>query len=145
VGGWLLSRLGGFPMERNGPDLKSMRKCIDILTGGESLVIFPEGGRRSGPEVYPIFDGAAYLSIRTGVPIIPVGIWGAEAAMGRGASFPRARRMHMIVGEPLYPPKTDRAERVPRDAMRDMTERLQDRLQCLFKEARLKATHSRLC
>jgi len=141
VGGWLLSRLGGFPMEREGLDFKSMRICIDILSRGEPLVIFPEGSRGSGPSIRPIFDGAAYLSIRTAVPIIPVGIWGAEAAMGRGARFPLPRRMHMIVGEPLHPPRIDHPERVPRDLMRALTEQLQKQLDSLFAEARIKATH----
>lgn len=129
-------------MERGGADLNGMRKCLDLLAQGEALVLFPEGGRYSGPELHKLADGAAYLSLRSRLPIIPVAIWGAEAAMGRGSKFPRPRRMHMIVGEPMYPAQLESPARVPRDLMNGMTANLQENLQNLFTEARLKATRS---
>ena len=37
-------------------------KCIRILQNGEPLTLFPEGERKDGPVVHPLFDGAAYVA-----------------------------------------------------------------------------------
>ena len=58
-----------------------------MLERGEPLVLFPEGERKCGPIVQPLFDGAAYIAVKAGVPIVPVGIGGSERAMPKGAKF----------------------------------------------------------
>ena len=58
-----------------------------MLEAGEPLVLFPEGERKSGPIVQPLFDGATYVAVKAGVPIVPVGIGGSERAMPKGAKF----------------------------------------------------------
>jgi 1-acyl-sn-glycerol-3-phosphate acyltransferase len=60
--------------------------------------MFPEGTRCSGLVVNELKDGVAYLSLRAGVPIVPVGIGGSERAMPRGAKFPRPRRINVFIG-----------------------------------------------
>ena len=60
-----------------------------MLERGEPLVLFPEGTRRSGPVIENLHEGAAYLSSRTGAPIVPVGIGGSERAMAKGKRLPR--------------------------------------------------------
>ena len=85
VVGWLLSSLGGFPVTRGTADREALRRCIAVLEAGEPLVLFPEGERKSGPIVQPLFDGAAYIALQAGVPIVPVGIGGSERVMPKGA------------------------------------------------------------
>ena len=82
---WLLSALGGFPVTRGTADREALRRCIAVLEAGEPLVLFPEGERKSGPVVQPMFDGAAYVALQAGVPIVPVGIGGSERVMPKGA------------------------------------------------------------
>jgi len=103
LAGRLLEILGAFPVNRSGADREALERCRLVLAGGEPLVMFPEGTRRSGPEVADLRDGVAYLSLRTGAPIVPVGIGGSERAMPRGASFPRPRRVSLVIGAPLTP------------------------------------------
>ena len=55
---WFLSALGGFPVARGTADREALKRCIAVLEAGEPLVLFPEGERKSGPTVQPLFDGA---------------------------------------------------------------------------------------
>ena len=58
------------------------------LVAGQPVAIFPEGTRTSGPEIAELFDGAAYLSVKLGVPIVPVGIGGSEHILPEGQGVP---------------------------------------------------------
>lgn len=133
--GWLFSALGGFPVVRGTADREALHRCIAVLEAGEPLVLFPEGERKSGPTVQPLFDGAAYVALKAGVPIVPVGIGGSEAVMPKGARFIRPRKVHVIVGEPIHPPASVTGSRVPRSAIREVTAELHTTLQRLFDEA----------
>jgi 1-acyl-sn-glycerol-3-phosphate acyltransferase len=132
---WFFTSLGGFPVHRGTADREALKKCVAVLEGGEPLVLFPEGTRRSGPVVDEVFDGAAYVALRTGAPIVPVGIGGSERAMPKGARFLRPVKLRMVVGEPLHPPVTEGGTRAPRRAVRELTKELKGRLQVLFDEA----------
>ena len=98
---WFLSALGGFPVTRGTADREALKRCIAVLQAGEPLVLFPEGERKSGPTVQPLFDGPAYVALKTDVPIVPVGIGGSEAVMPKGAKFIRPSKVHVIVGAPI--------------------------------------------
>lgn len=135
---WLFTTLGGFPVNRGAADREALRTCIEVLRGGEPLVIFPEGGRRSGPVVGEIFEGAAYLSAKTGAPIVPVGIGGSEAAMPIGAKRLRRVKVHLVVGPPLRPEDLG-TKSASRRAVRELNDRLRSELQRLFDEAQKKA------
>ena len=133
--GWFLRSVGGFPVERSVTDRAALRLAEQVLADGEPLVVFPEATRYSGPVVQPLKEGAAFLACRAGVPIVPVGIGGAEAAWPKGAKFIRPRRMAIVVGPPLYPPSREPGERVKRSAIRSLTEELHGELQSLFDQA----------
>lgn len=136
---WLFNNLGGVPVRRGTSDREALRKCMEVLQRGEPLVIFPEGGRRSGPVLEPLQEGAAYLAVKAGVPIVPVGIGGSERAMPKGAKLMRPTRVRIVVGEPLRPPAPIEGGRAPRRAVRELNERLHGEIQRLFDEAQLKA------
>jgi len=130
----LFSALGGIPVARGSADRDALRTCIEVIEGGEPLVIFPEGTRQSGPEVQPLFDGPAFVSSRTGAPIVPVGIGGSERAMPKGAKMIWPRPVTVVVGEPLEWPVTVGAK-ARRSAIRAQTAQLKVVLKDLFDEA----------
>jgi 1-acyl-sn-glycerol-3-phosphate acyltransferase len=132
---WLLSALGGFPVVRGTADREALQRCIAVLEAGEPLVLFPEGERKSGPVVQPLFDGAAYVALKAGVPIVPVGIGGSEAVMPKGAKFIHPSTVHVIVGAPIQPRPSTTGTRVPRSAIRDVTAELHATLQQLYDDA----------
>ena len=111
--GWFLSSLGGFPVTRGTADREALRRCVAVLEAGEPLVLFPEGERKSGPTVQPLFDGAVYVALRAGVPIVPVGIGGSERVMPKGARFLHPHKVHVIVGAPIELPATGRLRPCP--------------------------------
>jgi 1-acyl-sn-glycerol-3-phosphate acyltransferase len=137
--GWLLSALGGFPVTRGSADREALRRCVAVLESGEPLVLFPEGERKSGLTVQPLFDGAVYVALRAGVPIVPVGIGGSERVMPKGANYLRPAKVHVIVGEPIVPPAAPASGRVPRSLVREYSEQLHATLQELFDAAQRRA------
>jgi 1-acyl-sn-glycerol-3-phosphate acyltransferase len=130
----VLSALGAFPVTRGSADREALKRCIAVLEAGEPLVLFPEGTRQSGPIVQPLFDGAAYVAVKAGVPIVPVGIGGSERVMPKGSKMIYPRKCVLVVGEPIIAPM-DETGRVPRSAVKDVTSRLYEDLQRLFDEA----------
>ena len=137
--GWILSALGGFPVTRGTADRQALQRCIAVLEAGEPLVLFPEGERKSGPVVQPLFDGAVYVAVKAGVPIVPVGIGGSEGVMPKGKKLLYPKKVHVIVGEPIMPPVAPEGGRLPRSAMRDHSAALHAQLQRLFDEAQTRA------
>ena len=132
---WFFTSLGGFPVDRGHADREALRTCVEVLRRGEPLVLFPEGTRQSGPVVESLFDGAAYVALKAGAPIVPVGIGGSEAAMPKGARFIRPVKVAMVVGPPIRPVAGD-GGRASRRAVRELTAELRDELQRLFDLAR---------
>jgi 1-acyl-sn-glycerol-3-phosphate acyltransferase len=137
--GRFVSMLGAFPVHRGAADRESLRVCTSVVAGGSPLVMFPEGQRRSGPIVEDLFDGTAYVAAKTGAPIVPLGIGGSERMMPKGAKFLHFTKLVLILGEPIPVPPAGEKGRLPRSAVRDMTEQLQASLQALFDEAQAKS------
>ncbi len=137
--GRFVSLLGAFPVHRGTADRDALRACIEIVEGGNPLVMFPEGTRMSGPAVQELFDGTAYVAARASVPILPMGIGGSEAMMPKGARLPRPTKLVLVVGDPIPAPERTEAGRVPRSAVGELTARLHGELQDLFDEAQARA------
>lgn len=136
--GTVLRALGGIPVARGTADREALQTCVEVIRGGEPLVVFPEGTRQSGPTVQELFDGAAFIQSRTGAPILPVGIGGSEAAMPKGAKMIRPHRVRLVVGEPLAAPEVE-GSKARRHAIRDRTAELHDVIQELFDQAQADA------
>ncbi len=130
--GRLLTALGGFPVTRGTADREALKRCIAVLEHGEPLVLFPEGERKSGPLVHPLFDGAAFVAVKAGVPIVPVGIGGSERAMPKGAKFIRPCKVHVVIGKPLQTTTVNGRPKEQRDAARRVTTELHAELQRVF-------------
>ncbi len=133
-----LNSVGGFPTERDRVDRRALRCAREVLRRGEALVVFPEGERKSGPRVQPLFDGPVWLSIMTGAPILPVGIGGSERVLPKGALLPRFHRVRFIFGEPIPPPAPTEGRRTVTSAQRaEASTQLRETLQQLFDEAQV--------
>jgi len=138
--GRLLTSLGGFPVTRGTADREALKRCIAVLEGGEPLVLFPEGERKAGPIVQPLFDGATYIAVKAGVPIVPVGIGGSERAMPKGAKYIRPSKLHVVVGKPIPVSKNLENSKAQRDAARRITIELQAELQRLYDIAQARVS-----
>lgn len=134
--GGLFERLGAFAVERDGSDRAPLRASLEILKGGDVLAVYPEGTRQHGREIQELQPGAAYLALKAQVPIVPVGIAGAEEAFRGGSRFPRFGPGVLVVGSPIVP-----AERtgsvVKRELVDELNAQLAVQLQAVFDEAYL--------
>lgn len=134
----VFTALGGIPVARGTADREALRTCIEVIEAGEPLVIFPEGTRQLGPAVQELFDGPAFVQSRTGVPIVPVGIGGSEAAMPKGAKFIKPRKVAVVVGSALAFEEHE-GSKAKRAAIRARTAELHAVLQDLFDDAQRQA------
>jgi len=132
--GKIMTGLGAFPVTRGSADLEALKRCIAIVQSGEPLVMFPEGTRHYGPEVQPLFDGAAYIALKTGVPIVPAAIAGTEDVMRSGSKAIRFKKCRMVIGKPIAA-DVPGGGRATREQIGDLTVQLQNELQRLLDEA----------
>jgi 1-acyl-sn-glycerol-3-phosphate acyltransferase len=133
--GPFVAALGAYPVKRGTADREALRRTLDVIAAGEPVVVFPEGTRRAGPVIEDLFEGPAYVASRAGIPIVPVGIGGSEAAMPKGSKMIRPVKVHVIVGEPLWPETPAEGARASRRSIHQLTERLHKELQQLFDAA----------
>lgn len=129
LAGRLLELLGAFPVQRGAADRDALKRALEVLKAGEPLVVFPEGTRGFGSHVGDIREGAAYLALRAGVPVVPVGMAGVERAMPRGSVFVRPARVVVAVGPPINTAVEHRDNesamaRVPRALTASLTEEI---------------------
>jgi 1-acyl-sn-glycerol-3-phosphate acyltransferase len=136
--GAFLSLLGGFPVTRGTADLEALKRCVAVLDAGEPLVMFPEGTRQSGHMLHPLFEGPAYVALKRGVPIVPVGIGGTERVMRKGSKMIWPHKCHVSIGEPIAV-EHGGTGRVDRNRMTEITAELSRRLQMVFDDARRRA------
>lgn len=91
-----------FPVERQG--LRGRRGMAGVLLNeGIPLLLFPEGTRSRTGAMASFKPGAAALSISRNVPVLPIALVGAYAAMPYGATVPVPGRphVHVVFGRPL--------------------------------------------
>ena len=105
---------------------------------GQVLVLFPEGTRREGPVIEDLMEGAAFLSARTGAPIVPIGIGGSDLAMPKGSAIPKPFTIQVVIGPAIPPPARTGGGRVSRSAVHAATEALVPALQAVYDEAKAK-------
>ena len=135
VAGTFFRSLGGFAVARDGTDRKALRDAMEMLRNGDVLLLYPEGTRQNGPKIQTLQPGAAYLALRAGVPIVPVGIAGTEEILrSHRIKWPRFGRVAIVVGEPIVIPPRESGV-VPREQVDELTVRLHDALQVVFDAA----------
>jgi 1-acyl-sn-glycerol-3-phosphate acyltransferase len=113
--GWHLRWAGHLPVDRSNArnSLKSMSAGAQAIRERRiSLLLFPEGGR-SPKGLREFREGAAYIAIKAGVPVVPVAIVGMRELLPMNSIHIRSGRVVVRVGEPIPTSglkSTDRAE-----------------------------------
>ncbi|MFZ9535431.1 MAG: lysophospholipid acyltransferase family protein [Vulcanococcus sp.] len=106
--GWFLHRLGCFPVNPRKPAAASLRFAVELLQGGQQLVMFPEGRIIQNDPQMRLMPGLARLTALAegqgvAVTVVPVGI-------AYGHAKPRlGDRSALCFGEPLRLQGDDRA------------------------------------
>lgn len=109
IQGWLIRRLGAFPVNPRQPGIASLRYGLELLLAGEMLVIFPEGGIFQDGQLHPIKQGLARLAVQAefakpglGIQVVPIHLqyselvpqWGCNVDVRIGAPLNVAGYLH---------------------------------------------------
>ncbi len=92
VVGPLARALGGISVDRGSGSDQPLRDAQRALEAGELVVILPQGTIPRGEAFFdPVLrakTGTARLAAMTGVPVVPIGLWGTERVWPRSARVP---------------------------------------------------------
>ena len=100
--GWLLLRLGAFPVRRGEADADALETARAILADGGLVVLFPEGTRVADADALGSpHHGAGRLALEAGAPIVPAAVIGTSH-LWRGA-LPRLKRVQITFLPPVRP------------------------------------------
>jgi len=101
--GWLIRRLGAFPIDLEHPTVSSMRCAIALLQVGKKLVMFPEGGIVRDQPLRSLKTGLARLVLQAeaktpesvAIPIVPI-------SLRYDPSADLCATIFITIGSPLY-------------------------------------------
>ncbi len=119
--------MGAIPIERARVGRRSADLAAALIDDGWSLLIYPEGGRSPDGWGQPFRGGAAYLSVRCGVPVVPIHVGGTGSILRKGRTMPQPAEATVTFGTPMRP---EDGERAPRFASR-----IEDAVTALADEA----------
>lgn len=103
--GWLLNRLGAYPVRRGQSDEQTVATSAAILERGGAVCIFPEGTRiRRGSLAAP-HRGVGRLALESGASVLPVAVLGSEHVR-RGWRI-RPRKVRLRAGKAVSFPQTE--------------------------------------
>jgi 1-acyl-sn-glycerol-3-phosphate acyltransferase len=88
---YLFPAIGMIPIDRGGGSAsqRALDTAARVLDRGELFGIYPEGTRSRDGKLHRGHTGPARLALRTGAPIIPVGLKGTDRMQPAGAPLPR--------------------------------------------------------
>lgn len=113
---WLFGPLGnvvgGIWLDRFNADVGAIRKVLNRMKAGGILVIAPEGTRSKSEAMAEGKPGVAYLALKAGLPIIPVGLTGTEdrLVVERLKHFKKSE-IKIVMGKPFNLPPIQRKDR----------------------------------
>lgn len=133
---WLVGPLfrayGVIWVHRGQPDRKAIRAALDALEQGRMLVIAPEGRESVTGELEEGTEGAAFIAMKSGAPIVPVAITGTENEnIFDNLKRWKRPRVTLSVGEPFF--IREQADR--QETMREGTRQIMEALASLLPES----------
>jgi 1-acyl-sn-glycerol-3-phosphate acyltransferase len=103
--GWVLSRLGAFPIRRGQSDETAMETARMAVERGGTVIIFPEGTRIRQGSLGTPKRGVGRLALEAGAAVLPVAVQGTEDVR-RGLQV-RPRKVRLRAGRAMTFPRTD--------------------------------------
>ncbi|HLX42321.1 MAG TPA: lysophospholipid acyltransferase family protein [Bryobacteraceae bacterium] len=99
-----LTQAGHIPVPREDPRaaVKSMMRAAEAIREHRvSILIFPEGGRSMDGVLQPFKEGAAYIAIKAGVPVVPITLIGTREILAMGSATFRPGPVTLRIGDPI--------------------------------------------
>jgi 1-acyl-sn-glycerol-3-phosphate acyltransferase len=127
--------LGAVPVlqEDSNAAAAALKNCLNLLKKGRSVIVFPEGTRSHDGKLKLLEGGTALISIKSGIPIIPVYISGTFEAMPTGATWVKPKKIRVFYGKAIYPPK-DTEGKSSKEVREELTQALTKALSDMERE-----------
>jgi long-chain acyl-CoA synthetase len=93
--------LNAFPFSRAGAIGPTLEHCADLLDGGWSLLLYPEGTRTRTGQIGPFREGVGLLTVEMGVPVVPMRVDGLYDVLPKGRILPHRGPVTVWIGRPL--------------------------------------------
>ncbi len=99
---WVMAFMGCIRIDRYSTmNLRAYKEIARVVKQGRLIGIFPEGTRSPDGKLMRGKTGVAHLAIKSGLPVIPVGIRGSYEIMSVGDKRPKLRKASIHIGEPM--------------------------------------------
>jgi 1-acyl-sn-glycerol-3-phosphate acyltransferase len=89
VFGFLMRKIGIFPLHRDSLDAAAVRTMVSLYRAGRLVVIYPEGTRSETGDLLPFLPGVTRLLIKLEAQIVPAGVAGGNELLPIHARIPR--------------------------------------------------------
>lgn len=125
---WFFRAAGQIPIRRGGGSAseRALATALDVLGRGSLIALYPEGTRSLDEFVHKGRTGVARMALRSGCPVVPVGLKGTTDVQPVGQNWMRPfRKVNVVFGDPMYlVPGDVAAATSEQEALREFTDRL---------------------
>lgn len=129
VAGAILRSWNVIPVDRDGGGGAGLKGILDRLLAGGGVVLFPEGTRSYDGKLQPARPGIGLIIIKSSAPVVPVRVFGTFEAFGRGARFPKSRRVVVKFGNlMLFESLRTEAKTCPKARLKGIYQQVADEL-----------------
>ena len=91
-------------VDRSGKGLRETLAAAEkILTGGMSLVVFPEGSRTPDGKIHRFKKGAYQIADDLSLPVVPLTIDGSYRVLSKNSKLIRPGKIVLTVHDPIFP------------------------------------------
>lgn len=124
--------LGHVPVDRDSTRAAAatIDTCVQVLAEGRAFGIYPEGTRSPDGRLYKFRTGVSRVALRSGAPVVPVGLVGTRDVQPPGARVWHRAPVQVHFGQPLYFGQLADQERSSK-VLRDVAETIRESVQKL--------------
>jgi len=124
---WLIKKFNAIPISRGSFDRKGLKKALEVLSSGKTLLIFPEGARSKDGNLKELKLGVAKLALEAKVPIVPAYL---DYSKNWLKAFFQRRKIIIKFGSPL---NSDSLSQIPknREGYRRIVQEIMQRIKAL--------------
>ena len=118
------------PVDRKNRDaaIASIHEATEVMRSGVNMTIFPEGTRSPDGKLLPFKKGPFHLAQESGVPIIPMTIYGTETLMPKQGFFIRPGKATLVFHAPIDPRQFADRDAISEAVYKQIESALPDRL-----------------
>lgn len=132
--GPFIRRLGAVRIDREAlADKGALQAMLAIMDHGDLCLIYPEGTRSADGKLQAPHNGAAFLAVKSGAPVLPMAVIGAYECWPRQRKFPRLGPITLRIGEPvIYQLPPERQSR--KEDLSSISDDIMQRIKALLEE-----------